>query len=88
MLVAAAAMRATTDFGVDAAPIVVSGRSVPETIVRDADAAGADLVVVALRPASPRLSALGSVAMAVTHHSRAAVLAVPVDARGAVRDRH
>lgn len=78
---AAAAVRAGASTDVDWE--VVTGRAPAEAIVTDARDHDAAVVVVGHRLLSAlRRRTMGSVAMAVAHATEAAVLAVPVRARG------
>jgi nucleotide-binding universal stress UspA family protein len=73
------ASRAREDFGAHAETDLLVGRSAPEAIVDDVARHRASIVAVAVRRRSRlRRSALGSVALAVAHATRASVLAVPV----------
>lgn len=73
------ASRARADFGVQAECDVLVGPTAPEVIVGDATRHRASIVAVAVRKRSRlRRTALGSVAIAVAHATRASVLAVPL----------
>ena len=73
------ASRAREDFGAQAESDLLVGRSAPEAIVDDVARHRASIVAVAVhRRSRLRRRALGSVALAVAHATRASVLAVPV----------